>query len=138
VSDLSGEEFWMLRKAGYRPVGLAVGNCTYYQVPTWRTQNVTQGGFFGGGWMNQELTDYTQAVYAARALAMSRMEDEARSVSAEGVAGVTTEVETEPREVEISENQKRTDMLYHFTAIGTAIASHPLPPDFSIGTTLSL
>src|ERR1019366_7749471 len=26
VSDLSGQEFWMLRQAGYRPVGFALGN----------------------------------------------------------------------------------------------------------------
>ena len=80
LSDLSGEEFWMLRQTGFRPVGVAVGNCTYYQVPSWNTQNVTNGGWLGGAWTNQELPDYTQALYNARSLAMSRMEHEARQV----------------------------------------------------------
>jgi uncharacterized protein YbjQ (UPF0145 family) len=138
LSDLSGEEFWMLRRAGYRPVGVAVGNCTYYQVPTWRTQNVTQGGIFGGGWTNQELPDYTQALYNARSLAMSRMEAEARSAGSEGVVGVYSEVEAEPRHVEVNDKQTRIDMIYHFTAIGTAISSHPAPPAFSVDKVISL
>ncbi|HZT40941.1 MAG TPA: heavy metal-binding domain-containing protein [Chthonomonadaceae bacterium] len=123
VSDLSGQEFWMLRQAGYRPVGFALGNCTYYQIPTWRTQNATTGGFFGGGWQNQELSDFTYALYDARSLAMERMESEARAVGAEGIVGADVEIESEPREVEVN-NSKRIDMIYHFTAIGTAIAPY--------------
>ena len=72
---LSGEEFWALRQSGFRPVGFAIGNCTYYQVPSWNTQQVTAGGFFGlGSFQNQELIEYTQALYNARELAMTRME----------------------------------------------------------------
>ncbi len=135
VSDLSGKDFWMLRQAGYRPVGFALGNCTYYCVPTWTTQNATTGGFFGGAWQNQELRDYTQAVYNARELAMSRMEIEARVVRAEGIVGADVSVEVEPRHV--SEN--RIDMLYHFTAIGTAVAPYAGRwPVFSVLNTVSL
>jgi uncharacterized protein YbjQ (UPF0145 family) len=121
LSDLSGGDFWMLRQSGYRPVGIAVGNCTYYCIPGWSTQNATMGGIFGGGWVNQELRDYTQAVYSARALAMDRMEIEARSVGAIGVVGADIAVEVEPRHVDVN-NVSRLDMIYHFTAIGTAIA----------------
>jgi uncharacterized protein YbjQ (UPF0145 family) len=121
LSDLSGEEFWLLRQAGYRSIGFVVGNCTYYQVPTWRTQDATTGGFLSGSWLNQELPDYTQALYAARELAMSRMEQEARAAGAEGVVGADVQVQATPREVELN-NQRRIDMLYHFTAVGTAIA----------------
>ena len=60
----------MLRQTGFRPVGIAVGNCTYYQVPSWNTQLATSGSWLGGGWNNQELPDYTQALYNARSLAM--------------------------------------------------------------------
>ena len=139
VSDLSGEEFWMLRQAGFRPVGFVVGNCTYYCVPTWSTQNATRGGFFGGAWQNQELPDYTQGVYNARSLAMQRMEQEARTVDAVGIVGADIEVEAEPREVELGNDQKRLDMLYHFTAIGTAIAPYVGRwPIFTIQNTVSL
>ncbi|HLK59085.1 MAG TPA: heavy metal-binding domain-containing protein [Chthonomonadaceae bacterium] len=139
VSDLSGEEFWMLRQAGYRPVGFVVGNCSYYCIPNWNTRNVTQGGIFGGGWQNQELPDYTQGVYNARSLAMQRMEHEARVVHAEGVVGADIEVDAEPIEVDLGNDQKRLDILYHFTAIGTAIAPYQGRwPVFSVLNTVSL
>lgn len=142
VSDLSGQEFWALRQAGFRPVGFAVGNCTWYQVPTWRTQNAMTGGWFGGGWQNQELPDFTQAVYNARALAMSRMEAEARTVGASGVVGADVEVQMEVREID-QNNSKRTDIVYHFTAIGTAIAPYAVPgharvPALPVGMALPL
>ena len=79
-------------------------------------------GFFGGGMMNQELTDYTQAIYIARHAAMSRLGDEASRVSAEGVVGVTIEDNIRSHEVEIN-NQQRRDLLVEFTALGTAIVA---------------
>lgn len=139
LSDLSGADFWMLRQAGYRPVGIAVGNCTYYCIPGWSTQSATMGGVFGGGWVNQELTDYTQAVYSARALAMDRMEIEARAAGAIGVVGADIAVEVEPRHVDTGNNTHRLDMIYHFTAIGTAIAPWTGRwPIFDITTAVSM
>ena len=32
-SDLSGQDFWMLIRSGYRPVGFVMGNCVYYVPP---------------------------------------------------------------------------------------------------------
>src|SRR6195952_4878851 len=32
-SDLSGQDFWTLLHAGYRPVGMVMGNCVYYVAP---------------------------------------------------------------------------------------------------------
>ena len=139
LSDLSGQEFWMLRQSGFRPVGIAVGNCTYYCVPNWRTRNATSGGLLGGSWQNQELRDFTQAVYEARSLAMGRMENEARAVHAVGIVGADVEVDVEPREVEVSNNNSRMDMIYHFTAIGTAIAPFAGRwPVFSVTNVVSL
>lgn len=140
IGNLSGEEFWTLRQAGYRPVGFAVGNCSYYAVPSWNTQWATQGGIFNtGSWQNMELTDYTQGLYMARELAMGRMENEARALGAEGIIGADVEVEAKPIEVDTGNNQSRTDMLYHFTAIGTAIAPAPYPSrKLDIRSTISL
>jgi len=127
LSDLSGDDFWRLRRGGFRPVGIAVGNCSYYQIPTWSTQNVTQGGWFGtGSWQNVELPDYTQALYSARELAMGRMENDAQSVGASGIVGVSVDVEAKPHPVEVNKRE-RIDMMYHFTAIGTAIAPFSTP-----------
>src|SRR5262249_10019510 len=124
LSDLSGQGFCKRRQAGFRPVGVAAGNCTYYQIPTWQTQAATGGGgfFFGTTWQNQELADYTQALYQARELGMGRLSHEARALGGVGLVGVDMHVETEPVEVELGNDRKRTDLMYHFTAMGTVIA----------------
>ncbi len=138
LSDLSAQDFWKLRAAGFRPVGIAVGNCTYYTIPSWNTQNITNGGFFNSGsWQNVELPDYTQALYAARELAMGRMENEARTVGARGVVGVTVDMDAEVQETEVN-NRTRVDMLFHFTAIGTSIAPFTRATPLAINLNLSL
>lgn len=139
LSELSGEEFWTLREGGFRPCGVAVGNCTYYQIPSWNTQNLTQGGWFGtGSWQNVELPDYTQSLYTARSLAMGRMEAEAQAAGATGIVSVSVDLKAEPIEIEVS-NQTRIDMMYHFTAIGTAIQPFSYEkPKLSIGLPIEL
>src|SRR5881398_3670967 len=82
TSDLSGQEFWTLLSAGYRPLGLVMGTCVYH---------VAHQGV--GGWLkrvgrNAEMPNYTQALYDARELAMERMQAEAEAVDAEGIVGV--------------------------------------------------
>jgi uncharacterized protein YbjQ (UPF0145 family) len=129
LSDLSGEDFWKLRQAGFRPVGVAGGNCTYYQVPSWQTQRATGGAglFFGTSWQNQELQDYTPALSEARELGMGRLSREARSLGGIGLVGVDMHVDAEPIEVEGNNDTRRTDMMYHFNAMGTVIAPAPVP-----------
>ena len=122
VCALSGQEYYALRRGGFAPVGFAFGTCTYYHVSSYATQWANQGGFFGGGMINQELTDYTQAVYTARHAAMSRLADEASRVAAEGVVGVTIEDNIRTHEVEVN-NQQRRDLIVEFTALGTAIVA---------------
>jgi uncharacterized protein YbjQ (UPF0145 family) len=82
TSELSGQDFWTLLKAGYRPVGMVMGNCVYH---------VAHQGF--GQWFstlgqNVEMTNFTQALYDARELAMERMQAEATHLQAEGIVGV--------------------------------------------------
>ena len=126
LSDLSGADHWALREAGYRPVGFCLGNCTWYQVGDWQTQNAQGGGWFGGQWQSQELVGYTQGLYNARHLAMSRMSAEAQAVGAEGIVGVSLHPTIEEREVERGENTPaRRDLLVTFTAVGTAVAKDP-------------
>ena len=122
VCALSGQDFYALRRGGFAPVGFAFGTCTYYHVASYTTQWVNQSGIFGGGMMNTELTDYTQAVYIARHAAMTRLSDEAARVAAEGVVGVTIEDYIRTYEVEIN-NQTRRDLVVEFTALGTAVVA---------------
>jgi uncharacterized protein YbjQ (UPF0145 family) len=82
TSDLSGQAFWTLLASGYRPVGMCMGSCVYHVAH--------QGlrGFLRSAGRNVEMTNYTQALYDARELAMSRMQAEAQEVQAGGIVGV--------------------------------------------------
>ncbi len=81
-SDLSGQDFWTLLSAGYRPVGMVMGNCVYHVAH--------QGlrGWFKQVGQNQEMPNFTQALYDARELAMERMQAEGEQAQAEGIVGV--------------------------------------------------
>lgn len=128
LSELSGEEFWALRQGGFRPCGIAVGNCTYYQFPSLQTRNITQSGWLtGAGRQNAELSDYTQSTYTARELAMTRMQEEARQVGATGIVSVDIDFDIHADDGHESASSAGnsqaigTALIYHFTAIGTAI-----------------
>jgi uncharacterized protein YbjQ (UPF0145 family) len=81
TSDLSGQDFSALLRAGYRPVGLVMGNCVYHVAHQGMRAAWKQIG------RNQEMPTYTQALYEARELAMQRMQAEATEVQANGIVG---------------------------------------------------
>ncbi len=82
TSDLSGQDFSTLLRAGYRPVGLVMGNCVYHVARQGMMASLRQVG------RNLEMTNFTQALYDARELAMGRMQTEAESLEADGLVGV--------------------------------------------------
>ena len=82
TSDLSGQDFWTLLKAGYRPLSLVMGSCVYHVAH----QSIKQ--FMRSVGQNMEMPNFTQALYDARELAMERMQMEAHAVHAEGIVGV--------------------------------------------------
>jgi len=102
TSDLSVNEFLMVKEAGFDPVGLVVGSSIYHIG--W--PNVTYN-------QNMEVTVLSQAMYAARELAMSRMEAEADAMGADGIVGVRLNIGF----YEWGEN------LAEFVAVGTAVRS---------------
>jgi uncharacterized protein YbjQ (UPF0145 family) len=107
TSDLSVNEFLLVREAGFRPLGLVLGSSIYHV------------GFQRGRWsQNQELTTLTQAMYHARELAMSRMEAEADVLGADGIVGVRLEIEF----------KEFGDDLAEFIAVGTAVKADAPPP----------
>ncbi len=79
-SALSGQEFWTLLRAGYRPVGFVMGNCVYYVPPELLRAPDAQ---------SCELAPYTHALYDARELAIERLQAEAEALDATGVVDVT-------------------------------------------------
>ncbi|HEY7850276.1 MAG TPA: heavy metal-binding domain-containing protein [Ktedonobacterales bacterium] len=110
TSDLSGQEFATLLKAGYRPLGLVMGVSVYaayqngyeFQMISGWTFGWTGMGSLGGGLgsvsggglgsYNREVEHFTDAMYATRNLAMGRLHREAEELGAEGVVGMRVEV----------------------------------------------
>jgi uncharacterized protein YbjQ (UPF0145 family) len=115
TSDLSGQDFYTLISAGYRPLGLVMGTCVYH---------VAHQGV--AGWLkrvgrNAEMPNFTQALYDARELAMERMQAEAEQLEAEGIVGV-----------QLNEgNHGWSSHVIEYFAVGTAVTptseDHQIP-----------
>jgi uncharacterized protein YbjQ (UPF0145 family) len=82
TSDLSGQDFWTLVRAGYAPLDMVMGTCVYHIA------HQRLGQVFGNAGRNVEIEQFTQALYDARELAMARMQAEAEALHAEGIVGV--------------------------------------------------
>jgi uncharacterized protein YbjQ (UPF0145 family) len=116
TSDLSGQDLWKLVRAGYRPVSLAMGACVYHIAHLSFMQTLKQAG------RNQEMKVYTEATYAARELALERMQAEAVQRGGSGVVGARVE----------ESNWGWGANAIEFFAVGTAVtrmdgAAEPLP-----------
>ncbi len=102
TSDLSVNEYLLVKSAGFEPLGLVVGSSIYhlgFQFNTWK-QDI-------------EVTVLSQAMYQARELAMTRMEQEAAALGADGIVGVRLEITFREWDAHMAE----------FIAIGTAVRS---------------
>ncbi len=115
TSDLSGQDFWTLTKAGYRPVSFVMGNCVYHVGYQGIKQWFSQVG------QNIEMPTYTQALYDARELALARMQAEAEELQADGIVGAT---------IRESSHGWGSHVIEYF-AVGTSIvatrADHTIP-----------
>ena len=100
TSDLSVAEFLLIKEAGFDPLGLVVGSSIYHI------------GFQQSRWSkSEEMQVLSEAMYTARELAMTRMEEEADQLGADGIVGVR---------LDIGRYDWGQDMA-EFIAIGTAI-----------------
>lgn len=100
TSDLSVDEFLLVEQAGFDALGLVMGSSIYHVGFQWQKWNVSQ-----------ELTVLTKAMFEARELAMTRMEEEADLLGADGIVGVR---------LVFKQYAMDSDVL-EFQAIGTAI-----------------
>lgn len=101
TSDLSINEFMLVRKSGFEPVGLCMGVSVYHMrtpYTSWST--------------NEEIIDLTAASYNARHNAIGRMQAEAKQMGADGIVGVRLNI------------IHRGEHSIEFHAIGTGIV-HP-------------
>ena len=116
TSDLSGQDFWTLIQSGYAPLGMVMGSCVYHIAHQRFWQAVGNTG------QNVEIPQFTEALYDARELAMSRMQAEAEALAAEGIVGVQM----------LSLPHRWGGHTTEFFAIGTAV--RPLREDHTIAT----
>jgi uncharacterized protein YbjQ (UPF0145 family) len=107
TSDMSGQDFSTLLRAGYRPAGLVMGNCVYHVARQGMLASLKQVG------RNVEMPNFTQALYEARELAMERMQTEADGLQAEGIVGARI----------IERSHGWGSHVIEFFAIGTAVVS---------------
>jgi uncharacterized protein YbjQ (UPF0145 family) len=111
TSDLSGQDLYVLRTAGYAPVGLVMGSCVYHVAH----QSLRQA--FKTMNQNIEMENFTQALYDARELAMERMQHEARKLKAAGIVGVS---------IKETSHGWGSHVIEYF-AVGTAVVARPAP-----------
>jgi uncharacterized protein YbjQ (UPF0145 family) len=107
TSDMTGQDFATLLRAGYRPAGLVMGNCVYHVARQGMLQSLRQIG------RNVEMPNFTQALYEARELAMERMQNEADELQSEGIVGARI----------IERSHGWGSHVIEFFAIGTAVIS---------------
>jgi uncharacterized protein YbjQ (UPF0145 family) len=110
-SELSVTEFLTLGRAGYFPHGLVIGSCIF-----------EAGNQYDWTVSTSEVTALSHALRSARALAVSRMRDQAARLGAEGVVDVRVQVEHDV--------WRGARQVAKFVALGTAIGFDPrnLPP----------
>jgi uncharacterized protein YbjQ (UPF0145 family) len=105
TSDLSGQDFFTLIQGGHFPIAFVLGTCVYHVAHQSAMQALRQTG------QNQEITQFTEAVYTARELAMTRMQAEADGVGAHSIVGVRAGVS----------NHVWGEHATEFLALGTAV-----------------
>jgi len=126
MSDLSGQDFVALLRAGYRPITVASGSCVYQLDPQ---EALRYRGH------NAEIGTYTGAFFDARETAMERLQHDlftrwppGHPDAPTGIVGMTvTEAAHRPQTIEgrVSAYGPQVPVV-EFTAVGTAIA--PLLP----------
>ena len=93
-------------QTGYVPQGLVMGTCVYHIAHRGLGQTLGSAG------QNVELPNFTQALYEARELAMTRMQDEANQLEASGIVGVRLE----------EKSHQWGSHTIEFLSLGTAVA----------------
>lgn len=100
TSDLTVDEWVLVRQAGFEPLGMVLGSSMYHvgiQIARWKEST--------------ELNVLTQAMYSGRELALARMTAEAEELGADGIVGVDLTLVMYAGGQEVME----------FLAVGTAV-----------------
>jgi uncharacterized protein YbjQ (UPF0145 family) len=137
LSELSVADFAKLVQAGFEPMGIVAWSAVYFA-------GYAFGAGIGLGEMlgpvqNFELTDFTQALYAAREAVMTRLGEQAGSLGASGIVGVRVGHKAVPHTMSAAMGSgERKGLMVTFNAIGTAIGQRENAPLYAPETTIDL
>jgi uncharacterized protein YbjQ (UPF0145 family) len=109
---LTTGQLWKLHHAGYWPVGIATGNCFWYEPHADCTSE--------GSWFSQELPTHTRASTTTRDLAVERFRNFAHRFNAHGVVGVKVQRHARDHEWE-SNDRSHTSFHIELVLMGTAV-----------------
>jgi len=125
LCNLTASEFWTLRRAGYRPCGIALGACIWYHVASPALIRLRGSRMGRGPVENQEYPEYSAAVQETRHLANDRLRQEAAQGLGEGVVGLyLTSNLTKPPCYGDSYTIGQFNLIVRVLALGTAITAH--------------
>jgi uncharacterized protein YbjQ (UPF0145 family) len=120
LTDLSAADFTLLHRSGYDPVGIVCSTSVTYVAASVQTHRLTTG------WQrsapNAELGDFSTGVYAARENALARAQGTAQQHGAEGIVGVSLDVDVGVREFERNDVTHK-DLIVTVHVIGTGIVA---------------
>jgi uncharacterized protein YbjQ (UPF0145 family) len=135
LTELSVADFAKLLRAGFEPAGIVAWSAVYFA-------GYAYGSGIGmmerlGPVENFELSEFTQAFYAAREAVMTRLGQQAESLGADGIVGVKVGHQAVPHVVGAG-GPERKGLMVTFNAIGTAICEHESTPLYPPETAIDL
>src|SRR2546429_6813337 len=86
TAPLTAHDFWLALNKGFQPLGMVMGHCMYALGSLTRFKSTAIGQVPG------EVKAYTEFIRHARAVALARVQFEADELGADGVIGITMEV----------------------------------------------
>ncbi len=114
MSDLSGQEWWMLQRAGFEAVGLVYAHTAWLAVTTAADRQIERNR------ENKEFRHWSSAWKRSRDIAGVRVQEMAQELDADGVVGVHLS-----RRVEDIELEGAAEHLLTLSVIGTAVRHVP-------------
>jgi uncharacterized protein YbjQ (UPF0145 family) len=135
TSLLSGQEFWQLHQAGYWPVAVCMGVCSYYVYTDEATRKLLYSWWGGNNRNNAELPSYTQGFYQGRERALANISMDIEHQGGDGAVGMIIDQDIQSIEYEINDRTYR-DFIANFSMLGTTVRRMTEAPQATRGRTL--
>jgi uncharacterized protein YbjQ (UPF0145 family) len=117
LSDLTGQDFAKLMRAGFVPTGLVLGISAMVRHDDWRVRRQTRQ------WANQEVDGFTALTHAARTIARDRLGANAAQFGGDGVVIRTMDVRVGEWSCSRGAGDDNHDHVAEALYIGTVIAA---------------